>query len=75
VHRGVVESFSATLLVEGGGNQLIYGSCSRLLKISMRKKEAHTRALACLAGRGGVKGVGARHLREWFAEIRLLALR
>jgi hypothetical protein len=50
MHRGVVESFSATLLVGGGGNQLIYGSCSHLLKTSMRRrKEVHTCALARLA--------------------------
>jgi hypothetical protein len=72
-----VESFSATLLVGGGGNQLIYGSCSHILKTSMRRrKEVHTRALAPsprLAWRGVAKG--ARHLHEWSAEIRLLALR
>jgi hypothetical protein len=45
-----VESFSATLLVEGGGNQLIYRSCSHLLKTSMRRrKEVHTGALTRLA--------------------------
>jgi hypothetical protein len=44
--------------------------------------ESHTCALAHLAwpslagpGRGGAKGAGARHACEWFAEIRLLALR
>jgi hypothetical protein len=39
--------------------------------------EPHARALARLAspGRGGAKGVGARHAREWSAEIRPLALR
>ena len=39
--------------------------------------EPHARALACLAwpGRGGAKGAGARHAREWSAEIRPLALR
>jgi hypothetical protein len=39
--------------------------------------EPHTRALARLAGpgRGGAKGAGARHAREWSAEIRPLALR
>jgi hypothetical protein len=44
--------------------------------------ESHTRALARLAwpglawpGRGGAKGAGARHAREWSAEIRPLALR
>ena len=43
--------------------------------------ESHTRALARLAwpglawpGRGGAKGAGARHAREWSAEIRPLAL-
>jgi hypothetical protein len=40
-----------------------------------RRNEDHTRALARLAGRGVAKGAGARHLREWSAEIRLLALR
>jgi hypothetical protein len=45
VHRGVVETFSATLLVGGGGNQLIYESCSHLLKTSMRRrKEVHARS-------------------------------
>jgi hypothetical protein len=34
--------------------------------------ESHTRALARLAG---PKGAGARHAREWSAEIRPLALR
>jgi hypothetical protein len=36
--------------------------------------ESHTRALAS-PGRGGAKGAGARHAREWSAEIRPLALR
>jgi hypothetical protein len=41
--------------------------------------ESHTRARArsprlAGAGRGGAKGAGARHVREWFAEIRPLAL-
>jgi hypothetical protein len=54
-----VESFSATLLVEGGGNQLIYSSCSHLLKTSMRRRKGvHTRALARLASLGGAKGAG-----------------
>jgi hypothetical protein len=39
-----------------------------------RRKEVHTRALARLASPGVAKGAGARHLREWSAEIRLLAL-
>jgi hypothetical protein len=73
-----VESFSATLLVGGGGNQLIYESCSHLLKTSMRRrKEVHTRArsprLASPDGAG--RGAGARHLYEWSAEIQLLTLR
>jgi hypothetical protein len=34
--------------------------------------ESHARALARLAG---AKGTGARHAREWSAEIRPLALR
>jgi hypothetical protein len=51
-----VKSFSATLLLEGGGNQLIYGS-SHLLKTSMRRrKEVHTRTLARLAGPGEGRG-------------------
>jgi hypothetical protein len=39
--------------------------------------EPRARALACLAspGRGRAKGAGARHAREWSAEIRPLALR
>jgi hypothetical protein len=39
--------------------------------------EPHARALARLAwpGRGGAKGAGARHAREWSTEIRPLALR
>jgi hypothetical protein len=42
--------------------------------------ESHTRARARSpglggAGRGGAKGAGARHAREWSAEIRPLALR
>ena len=44
--------------------------------------EPHARALARLAwpglagpGRGGAKGAGARHAREWSAEIQPLALR
>jgi hypothetical protein len=35
--------------------------------------ESHTRALARSPGRAG--GAGARHAREWSAEIRPLALR
>jgi hypothetical protein len=34
--------------------------------------ESHTRVHACLAG---AKGAGARHAREWSAEIWPLALR
>jgi hypothetical protein len=34
--------------------------------------ESHTRVRACLAG---AKGAGARHAREWSAEIWPLALR
>jgi hypothetical protein len=39
--------------------------------------EPHARALARLASPGlaGPKGAGARHAREWSAEIRPLALR
>jgi hypothetical protein len=36
--------------------------------------ESHTRALAWV-GLGWAKGAGARHAREWPAEIRPLALR
>jgi hypothetical protein len=38
--------------------------------------ESHARALARLAwpGRGGAKDAGARHAREWSAEIRTLIL-
>jgi hypothetical protein len=36
-------------------------------------REPH--ALARLAWRGGAKGAGARHAREWSVEIRPLALR
>jgi hypothetical protein len=35
--------------------------------------EPHTRARS--PGRGGANGAGARHAREWSAEIRPLALR
>jgi hypothetical protein len=50
-----VEFFSSTLLVEGGGNQLIYRSCSHLLKTSMRRrKEVH---MCLLARWGRVVGV------------------
>jgi hypothetical protein len=45
-------------------------------------RATRARALARLAwpgragaGRGGAKGAGARHAREWSAEIRPLALR
>jgi hypothetical protein len=39
--------------------------------------ESHTRAIACIVSprRGGAKGAGARHAREWSVEIRPLALR
>jgi hypothetical protein len=38
--------------------------------------ESHTRARSLAwPGRAGPKGAGARHLREWSAEIRPLALR
>jgi hypothetical protein len=37
--------------------------------------DSHTRALARSPGRAGPKGAGARHAREWSAEIRPLALR
>jgi hypothetical protein len=40
-------------------------------------RATHARALARLAwpGRAGAKGAGARHARDWSAEIRPLALR
>jgi hypothetical protein len=38
--------------------------------------EPHARASSLASpGRGGAKGAGARHAREWSAEIRPLALR
>jgi hypothetical protein len=43
--------------------------------------ESHTRARSLAwpglawAGRGGAKGAGAQHAREWSAEIRPFALR
>ena len=38
--------------------------------------ESHTRARSLTwPGRAGAKDAGARHAREWYAEIRPLALR
>jgi hypothetical protein len=37
--------------------------------------ESYTRARLVGPGRAGAKGAGARHAREWSAEIRPLALR
>jgi hypothetical protein len=39
-----------------------------------RRKKVHTHTLARLTSSGVAKGAGARHLREWSAEIRLLTL-
>jgi hypothetical protein len=36
--------------------------------------ESHTRARARWPGQAGAEGAGARHAREWSAEIRPLAL-
>jgi hypothetical protein len=76
------ELFSTTLLVEVEVVILKYGSPPHFLKSSVRrsKRSPHARARSPrLASPGGAgrraKGAGARHLREWSAEIRLLALR
>jgi hypothetical protein len=70
------ELFSTTLLVEVEVVILKYVSPLHLLKSSVRrsKRSPHARSLA-LPRQGGAKGTGAQHLREWSAEIRLLALR
>jgi hypothetical protein len=54
---------------------LKYGSHLHFFKSSVRRSKRSPHALARLAGLGGAKGAGVRHLREWSAEIRLLALR
>jgi hypothetical protein len=72
------ELFSTTLLVEVEVVILKYVSPLHFLKSSVRrsKRSPHTRARSPRpAERGGAKGAGAQHLREWFVEIRLLALR
>jgi hypothetical protein len=54
---------------------LKYRSPLYFLKSSMRRRKRSPHARARLASPGGAKGADARHLREWSAEIRLLALR
>jgi hypothetical protein len=76
--KGMWELFSTTLLVEVEIAILKYGSSLHFLKsiVRRRKKSPHACARSLrLAGPGGEKGKGARHLREWFAKIRLIALR
>jgi hypothetical protein len=72
-----VESFSATLLVGGGGNQLIWKLFSSSKdKYEEEKGSPHACARSPrLIGWGGAKGAGARHLREWSTKIQLLVLR
>jgi hypothetical protein len=48
---------------------LKYGSPLQFLKSSVRRRKRNPHARTRLAG------PGARHLREWSAEIRFLALR
>jgi hypothetical protein len=67
------ELFNTTLLVEVEVVILKYVSPLHFLKSSVRSKRS-PRMLARLVGRGGAKGAGARHLREWSTEIRLLLL-
>src|SRR5688572_4213913 len=78
--RGGVQVFSPTLLVEGRDDQLKYGSCLHSSKLCVwggKKSSTRARSLASpgRAGPGRAKGAGARHLREWSAEIWPLALR
>jgi hypothetical protein len=65
------ELFSTTLLIEVEVVILKYGSPPHILKSSVRRSKRSPHAHAPLARRGE----GARHLREWSAEIRLLTLR
>jgi hypothetical protein len=72
------ELFSITLLVEVKIDILKYGSPLHFLKSNVRRRKRNPHAYARLprlAGLGRAKGAGARHLREWSAEIQLLALR
>jgi hypothetical protein len=68
------ELFSTTLLVEMEVVILKYVSPLHFLKCSVRSKRS-PHARAHLTSRGGANSAGVRHLREWSAEIRLLALR
>jgi hypothetical protein len=65
------ELFNTTLLVEVEVVILKYVSLLHFIKSSVRrsKRSPHARALASPR-----RAKGARHLREWSAEIRLLAL-
>jgi hypothetical protein len=70
------ELFSTILLVEVEVVILKYGSPLHYLKYSVRSKRSpHARARLASLTPGRAKGAGARHWREWSAEIRLLALR
>jgi hypothetical protein len=68
------ELFSTILLVEVEVVILKYASSLHFLKSSVRSKRS-PHARAHLTSPGRAKGAGARHLREWSAEIQLLALR
>ena len=71
-------TFSPTLLVEREFHLLKYGDSSSSTKSWCGgRKEDHTRAHSPRrAGAGaGAMGAGARHLREWSAEIWILTLR
>jgi hypothetical protein len=67
------ELFSITLLVEVEIAILKYGSPLQFLKSSVRRRKKSPHAHSPRGG--GATGAGARHLREWSTEIRLLALR
>jgi len=73
-----VESFSPTLLFEVKYDQYKYGGCLHLSKLYVwGENERSTHAHSLRRGgawHGMAKGAGARRSREWFAEIRPLAL-
>jgi hypothetical protein len=62
------------LLVEVEVAILKYRSHLHFLKSSTRRRKINPQARARLVRPGGTKGMGAWHLREWSAEIRLLVL-
>ena len=63
----MVQPFSPTLLVEVEYGQHKYGGCLHLSKLCVwGDKGSSTRALACLVGRGEIRGC---RLQEWSAEI------